>query len=297
MPSVWMKCILWIGLALSGPLAAQTPAEFRISLLKTGQSAGAAEALVVKGGRWLTERHLIHAALLVEHPQGRFLFDTGLGRSTPEAFADNRWVHRKLFDYEQLNPAIDQLLEAGYSAEDIDFILPSHLHWDHTGGLPDFPDTPVWVPEEALAEAQQGHRPSFLAGHLDSTTHWKALKLNDTPYQGFSRSLDLFGDGRLVLVDLSGHTRGQVGMFAHLDSGRTLFFIGDTSWTMVGVEEGQPRPKIVQWLAPVDADFDKNLEVLKHIETLKHDHPDWDVIPAHDEVVANTIARFPEFEE
>lgn len=297
MQSVLTNWLAVLGLALSSLAAAEAPQNLRISLIKTGQSAGATEALVVKDGRWFTERKLIHAALLVEHPEGRFLFDTGLGRTTPKAFAKNRWVHRKLFDYEQLNPAIDQLTVAGYSADDIDFILPSHLHWDHTGGLPDFPDTPVWVPTEALSEARLGSRPSFLEGHLDATAEWKELQLNDTPYQGFDRSLDLFGDGRLVLVDLSGHTHGQVGMFIHLDSGRTLFLIGDTSWTMRGVEQGKPRPKIVRWLAPVDADFDKNLQVLRRIEDLSRRHPDWSIIPAHDEVVANTIARFPEFEE
>ncbi len=49
---------------------------------------------------------------------------------------------------------------------------------------------------------------------------------------GFDESLDLFGDGRLVLVPLPGHTPGSVGLFVTLDSGRRLFFSGDTSWRL-----------------------------------------------------------------
>ncbi|GGX47144.1 MBL fold metallo-hydrolase [Saccharospirillum salsuginis] len=289
---------LLVGLALLGRLGAAPPPDgLRISLIKTAQSSGAAEALVVKGGRLFTERHLIHAALLVEHPDGRFLYDTGLGRTTNDAFADNRWWHRSLLDYEQLNPAVDQLREAGYTRDDIDFIIPSHLHWDHVGGPPDFPQTPVWAPQQALTEAEHGHRPAFLVEQINAAGDWTTLELTGPAYRGFGPSLDLFGDGRLILVDLSGHAHGQVGLFIHLDSGRDLFFIGDTSWTLRGVEQAQPRPKLVQWLAGVDADREQNLSVLQRIHRLSRDQPDLDIIPAHDEFVADTLARFPQFED
>lgn len=287
-----------VGLASLGHLGAAPPPEsLRLSLIKTGQSTGAPEALVVTGGGLLTERHLVHAALLVEHPDGRFLYDTGLGRTTGEAFAKNRWWNRSLLAYEQLNPAVDQLLEAGYRREDIDFIIPSHLHWDHIGGLPDFPDTPVWAPRPALAEARQGQRPAFPPEPLNAVEDWNILELTGPAYRGFGPSLDLFGDGRLILVDLSGHTHGQVGLFVHLDSGRDLFFIGDTSWTLRGVERAKPRPRLVQWLVRVDADREQNQSVLERIHRLSRDRPELDIVPAHDEHVAETLARFPEFED
>ncbi len=74
--------------------AAPAVEHLRLSVIPTAVSSGAAEAMVVSGGRWTTERHLVHAAVLIEHPKGRFLFDTGLGRQTAEAFARNNWINR-----------------------------------------------------------------------------------------------------------------------------------------------------------------------------------------------------------
>ncbi|MEH6490879.1 MBL fold metallo-hydrolase [Halopseudomonas sp.] len=278
--------------------AAERPQHLRIALLITAHSAGSPEAFTVSGGRWSIERKLVHPALLVDHPQGRFLFDTGLGREIDHAFAANSWLNRKLLAYEQLDPALDQLERAGYQAGDIDFILPSHLHWDHLGGLPDFPDTPVKVLPSGLQEAREhGQRPAFLPEHLQGTREWQRLQLSDTPYMGFARSLDLFDDQRLVVVELSGHTAGQVGLFVNLDSGRRLFFIGDTSWTLRGVAQNRSRPLFVQWIAHVDSDREANAHVLQQIHQLHQQQPDLLIVPAHDEEVARQLAQFPQFED
>lgn len=278
--------------------AAPAVEHLRLSVIPTAVSSGAAEAMVVSGGRWTTERHLVHAAVLIEHPKGRFLFDTGLGRQTAEAFARNNWINRTLLAYEQLNPARDQLEAAGYSADDIDFILPSHLHWDHLGGVPDFPGIPVKVLPGALEEARDhGEPPAFLAEQLEGQREWQQIELDNTPYQGFEQSLDLFDDGQLILVDLSGHTAGQAGLFVNLPSGKRLFLIGDTSWTERGVERNKPRPVFVQWLSHVDSDRERNSQQLKRVHELHQRDPELLIIPAHDEFVAAGLARFPAFEE
>lgn len=271
--------------------------EFRISLIKTAQSAGSPEAFVVKGGRWLHQRKLIHAALLIEHPQGKLLFDTGLGRSIDQAFANNSWWQRKLFAYEELNPAIDQLATQNIAVSDITAVIPSHLHWDHTGGLPDFNGVPVWVTEQGLDDAlNHGHRPAYLPELLEETANWQSLKLSENNYRGFAHSLDIFNDGRLILVDLSGHTQGHLGLFVNLDSGRQLFFIGDTSWTAQGVKNNQPRPAFVHWINPVDLHPEQNNDMLNKIHHLTKVDPALLIVPAHDEVVAEKIARFPRYE-
>ena len=97
-------------------------------------------------------------------------------------------------------------------------------------------------------------------------------------------------DGTLVLVDLSGHTAGQVGMFVNLPSGKRLFLIGDTSWTERGVEQNKPRPVFVQWISHVDSDRERNSEQLKRIHELHQRDPELLIVPAHDEVVAAGLA-------
>ena len=272
----------------------QTP--FRISLIHTAQSAGSPEALVVEGGAWTKTRKLLHASLLIEHPEGNLLFDTGLGRQIDQAFAHNSWWQRELFAYENVNPALDQMLAEGLSEQHVSAIILSHLHWDHTGGLPDFPNTPVWVQPQGLDQAQhRAHRPAFLPELLENA-QWSELALSQREYLGFEQTLDIYQDGRLILVDLSGHSEGHVGLFVNLDSGRQLFFIGDSCWVIEGIKENKPRPSIVDFISPVDWSREMNDDVIEKIHNLSLKNPTLVIVPAHDEIIAQQIAKFPQYE-
>lgn len=273
-----------------------TQAPFRISLIHTAQSTGSPEALLVEGGSWVKIRKLVHGSLLIEHPEGNLLFDTGLGRQIDQAFAHNSWWQRQLFAYENVNPALDQMREQGLTERHISAIILSHLHWDHTGGLPDFPNTPVWVQPQGLDQAQhRAHRPAFLPELLENA-QWSELVLSAQPYLGFAQTLDIYQDGRLILVDLSGHSEGQVGLFVNLDSGRSLFFIGDSSWVIEGIKNNKPRPSIVDLVSPVDWSRVMNDDVIEKIHNLSVKYPDLVIVPAHDEIVAGSIALFPQYE-
>jgi glyoxylase-like metal-dependent hydrolase (beta-lactamase superfamily II) len=273
-----------------------TQAPFRISLIHTAQSTGTPEALVVEGGSWTKVRKLLHGSLLIEHPKGNLLFDTGLGRQIDEAFAYNSWWQRELFAYENVNPALDQMLAQGLNEQHVSAIILSHLHWDHTGGLPDFPNTPVWVQPQGLDQAQhRAHRPTFLPELLENA-HWSELALSQQEYLGFEQTLDIYQDRRLILVDLSGHSEGQVGLFVNLDSGRQFFFIGDCSWVIEGIKENKPRPSIVDFISPVDWSREMNDDVIEKIHNLSLKNPALVIVPAHDEIVAQQIAQFPQYE-
>lgn len=278
------------------PDATLAPApNMSISLIKTGHSNGALEAIIVNGGSWFKLRYLTHNALFIEHPKGNLLLDTGVGKGTREAFSENSWFHQLLFAYELTTSAADQLQQAGIPLSSIAGVIPTHLHWDHSGGIPEFPHTPIWIQDVALEHARTGHAPSFFQSHIESPdTQWFSYELDEIPYEGFERSKDIYHDGRLILVDLSGHTPGHTGLFVNFDSGKRYFFIGDTSWTLEGVTKAEPRPSMTQWLTGVDEQRDENSLVLQKVHALSKQYPDLVIVPAHDENAAKLLPQFPE---
>lgn len=275
---------------------ARAPQGLAFSVIPTSQSKGAFEALLVGGGSWLRYRHPAHVAVLVRHPQGNLLFDTGLGRQVAAQFAVNGFMDRQFFAYEHVNPAVDQLAKAGWTPDRIKLIVPSHMHWDHISALPDFPNAEVWASTAEREHARQGHAPAFLASQFEGVRHWHDLQFAPTPYMGYAQSLDLFGDGAVVLVPLSGHTAGQVGMFLNLPSGQRYFFTGDTTWTMEGLQWPADRSWALRQLVQVDHDVPANQAAIVRVHQLMQRFPDLKVVPAHDENVLKTLPHFPAFQ-
>ncbi|MGE5451104.1 MAG: MBL fold metallo-hydrolase [Acidobacteriota bacterium] len=275
---------------------AQPPESLAFSMIHTGHSEGVSEALVVGGGRWLTRRFPSQSAVLIRHPRGNVLFDTGLGRHVQEQFAANTWLDRQFFAFVAGQPAADQLQAAGWRPQSIGLIVPSHMHWDHVSGLPDFPDATVMVPAVEREEAARGHAPAFLRSQFEGMKQWRDLTFDQGPYMGYPASRDLYGDGALVFVPLSGHTAGQVGLFLTLPSGRRFFFTGDVTWTMEGFVKPADRSWLLRQLVHVDHDEAQNQAAILRVHQLMKRYPTLTVVPAHDENVLQRLPRFPHFQ-
>src|SRR3972149_3026224 len=75
-------------------------------------------------------------AYLIEHPKGRVLFDTGLHPQSQHDALGRIGALAKLFHVE-FRPGEDiksRLGKLGVDADRIDYVINSHLHFDHTGG-------------------------------------------------------------------------------------------------------------------------------------------------------------------
>ncbi len=269
--------------------------DVQFSSIVTGTSEGAIEATMVEGGSWFNISKPVHQAIYIKHPQGNILFDTGLGKNTQPALDKLGWFDRQLFSIGDVSSVAEQLKDQNMSLDLISAIIPSHLHWDHTGGLPELAGIPVFSEQAGIDAALAGEAPAYLKEHLVDDINWQPLKLEDKPYMGFERSLDLYNDNSLVLVSLAGHTPGQVGLFLTTDTGDRYFFIGDTTWLMDGVTNNKPRPGITQWLVGVDANIEKNSKVIKQIHTLKKNDAELIIVPAHDQIAARKLPKFPVF--
>lgn len=269
------------------------PPSVGFSIIKTG-SLRVREGMVYAGGSFGKEVDSVFSAVLVKHGDDYFLFDAGLGSNIAGQYRQDMplW-NRPFFKYEDpVTPARAQLDKAGIGP--IRRIFLSHSHWDHASGIDDFPEAQVWVPEQELAIIRQPA--STLAGPWPSqvaakSIQWKTLEFRPVPYEGFSHSVDLFDDGKVVLVPMFGHTPGSIGMFVTVDSGRRYFFVGDVVWNARAVKNARPKfwPARIQ----VDRDVEQTLRTVEQIRTLIERRPDVTVVPAHDGSVQNALGYFP----
>ncbi|MCY1337705.1 Metallo-beta-lactamase superfamily protein [compost metagenome] len=266
-------------------------ADLRFSLVKTAQ-AEAREALTVEGGEWTRKVKVNHVAVLIQHHAATLLFDTGLGRQVDQQFNEMPAWLRPLMAYGPVRPARDQLDRDGIR---VDRILLSHAHWDHVSGLADYPEVPVWAPYEEIEFAEVSTPPAILPGQFAHGVSWRPLTFDPTPFLGFDESLDLFGDASLVLVPLSGHSPGSVGLFLTLADGRRFFFTGDASWRLAGFTG--PREKFWLSRSQVDNDREATRAVLQRVHELLDREPNLTVVPAHDGEAQEALGFYPRWVE
>ena len=154
-------------------------------------------------------------AYLIDHPKGRVLFDSGLH---PDTQTDVRGrvgdVLADLFEVEfRPGEEITARLEAlDIAADSIDYIINSHLHWDHMGGNALVPNAKIIIQEK---EWEAGQVPEL----IEENTYVPADYDYGHQIQKIDGEYDLFGDGTVVTVPTHGHTPGHQSLKVKLASG------------------------------------------------------------------------------
>jgi glyoxylase-like metal-dependent hydrolase (beta-lactamase superfamily II) len=163
---------------------------------------------------------------LIEHAKGRALFDTGIHpqcSSDPVARLGERVP--KLFSFEQFGPQDDiksKLESFDRDPAKIDFIINSHLHFDHAGGNELVPNATVIIQER---EWQAGHDPETAAKvgfhTIDYDLGHKVKQV--------SGEHDVFGDGSVVTIPTYGHTPGHQSLKVRTEKGE-IVLTGDSCY-------------------------------------------------------------------
>ena len=291
---------LFLAVLLATTLHAQTlvpkssaPPNVGFAIIKTSQVA-VVEALLVPGGSVTKQVNSNFSAFLIKHGNDYLLFDTGMGKQIDSQYQQGMplWW-RPFFRYDKpVVSAREQMDNAGIPP--LQRVILSHSHWDHAGGVLDFPKAKVGISAAELAllrNPSTGPGGTWASQIGAATIRWEALSFQPVPFKGYPESLDVYQDGKVVLVPMPGHTPGSVGLFVTVDSGTVYFFIGDVAWTVAALQQAAPK----FWMAGklVDGDAHQTQSTLEKVHTLMQAEPGLVVVPAHDSTVQGTLGYFP----
>lgn len=257
--------------------AANPPAGMTLSAIEAGKMHSRA-GLAYEGGALGEARVFGMGGILVEHPNGALLFDSGFGRKVDEHFKTTPALMRWTTKYEREATVADQLKASGRDPQALTAIVLTHAHWDHVSGVEDLPGVPVWVPRAELEFVNSDHRTTALARQI-GTKAYRAYDFPGAPYLGFPASRDVFGDGSVVLVPAPGHTPGSIIAFIALPSGLRYALVGDLAWQSEGIDLPAQRPSIARG---VDADPAATRAALIHMHQIHRALPAMIIVPAHD---------------
>jgi glyoxylase-like metal-dependent hydrolase (beta-lactamase superfamily II) len=182
-------------------------------------------------------------AWLIEHPRGLVLVDTGENARVMQPGYLPRWnLFLRLTRRETVTAAQEigpQLRQLGFEPDAVQWVILTHLHLDHTGGLGYFPQAECWVARQEL-EATRGLA-GTLSGYLPQ--HWprwfspRLVDFTHPPVGPFPASFAVPELDGITLVPTPGHTRGHLSVVVR-DGGETTFIAGDASYTQALMLEG-----------------------------------------------------------
>ena len=227
---------------------------------------------------------------LLEHPRhGALLVDTGYAadsQANPKrTLGPTAWLfpHRS-YDVDAL------LADAGVSAADIGMVVMTHLHSDHASGADRFSGHATFVADHREWEiGDKGglgiRKGGYVPGIVRTIRRREMLDFDGpraAPLGPFNKTIDLFGDGSVVLCSTPGHAPGHQSVLVRLGSGGEVLLTGDAADLRSMVHH--PEPTAVMWSR---ADFMASLDALQRYTRL---HPETVVIAGHDRAIWPTLA-------
>jgi glyoxylase-like metal-dependent hydrolase (beta-lactamase superfamily II) len=164
-------------------------------------------------------------SVLIEHPRGTVVFDTGMHPTLGTDPAARLGWQADLWTIE-LGPdehVAGRLAAQDVAPERVDFVVASHLHFDHAGGLALLPRATLVVQRREWEAARD---PDVAAKNFLEAADWDHGHVRRV----IDGEHDLFGDGRIVCVPTHGHTPGHQSLRVRLDDGRDVLFTADACY-------------------------------------------------------------------
>lgn len=154
----------------------------------------------------------------IEHPEGAIVVDTGESSHANDPGYQPRWhpfvrtSERRWVTPEQ--EVAPQLRALGIEPGAVRWLVMTHMHGDHAGGLSHFPGTEIVISatEASMALSRTGPMNGYLNGHYPSWLDPRRVEFDGDPWEGFDASVPLTSDGAVRLVPTPGHTKGHLSV-------------------------------------------------------------------------------------
>ncbi len=169
-------------------------------------------------------RTLVASCYLIKHGDRYLLWDTGLDGTIAGKPKD---AERRLLK-ERIVP---QLARIGVKPEDVSFVGVSHHHFDHIGQLADFPHATLFIGKEDFEVLKSPEWPGL------DMSYWTGGKGKVEPVKG---DKDIFGDGRVIMLAMPGHTPGHHSLYVRLASGAVMLSGDQYHFTEQVANKGVP---------------------------------------------------------
>lgn len=215
---------------------------------------------------------------VIEHPEGILVVDTGIpfDANKPRYFPPFMPLIQRAAVFDILpEEQIDRKMQTlGLEPKDVRWVVLTHLHQDHDGGLHHFPNSEIIVSrvEWNFASGFMGRMNGYLNQRWPRGLAPTLVDFDGGSYGPFSGHTKLTSTGDVKLVPTPGHSPGHLSVLLQEDD-TTFMFAGDTSYT---------ESHLVQLIADgVGTDIEAEIETHRKILTFAAKNPTV-YLPSHD---------------
>lgn len=276
----------------------------RIHVIQTGTVAIKAAQQVGRGQgvqrllNVLTDKEWVESlpiyAWVIEHPEGIIVVDTGETARTAEKSYFPRWhpffrfaARLSVCPDDEIGP---QLRRLGIAPRDVRWVVLTHLHTDHAGGLAHFPASEILIArgEYQAARGTAGRIQGYLPDRWPRWLQPRLIDFAQRPVGPFPASLPLTRSEDVILLSTPGHTSHHLSVLVQ-DGDLSYILAGDTSYTehimLKQLADGvSPKPAIAR-------------QTLSHLYAYAQSTPTI-YLPSHDpesakRLAAHTTVCFP----